>query len=422
MSHYRIVSPLAFLAFAFIFTFFVFGTNLASAATYEIIGNGWSSDNSSGPIGGCSIPPCVAGGLGWVSFSNKTDGTAIPYGVFIDSATGDFSGYAWSSNIGWITFNAFEMQKCSTNRIQPNIIGNPDSPDNCIDASPKKAQVNITTDTSGKIIGGTGLVTGWARACSIFVSGCSGAVRPDNQTGTWDGWIRLSGVTTSGTSYGMRLDTALLKFRGPVCISPCTPPSPPLCSTCYAWSGSNAADDSGFGWGINMGGLGINIIVSGSLSPLLSFWADQTTITSGQSIDLHWITSSNVVSCTASGAWSGSKPVAITIKSQSVSPTVSSAYTLECFDSLGNTTGPRTVNITVTAVAVPTAGICGSANGVPSRSAPVTNLCSAGNPSAVIKDTTTTPNQWKWNCFGINGGASVSCSSDVKKAFRIIQF
>lgn len=391
-----------FFSIVFASIVFFLGASVVSAATYEIVGFGWGSDD--GSVGGdCAFPPCLAGGLGWVSFSNKSDGTAVPYGVRIDSTTGDFSGYAWSSNIGWVTFNAFEMQKCTTN------LG-----DNCPPGPAPKANVVVTVDGTGIITGGTGKVTGWARACAVFVSGCSGAIRSDDQTGTWDGWISLA-----GSGYGMELDTALLKFRGPICISPCTPPQPPLCSTCYAWSGGTAVEDAGFGWGINIGGLSVSLL-SGSLSPLLSFWADKTTIVNGESTDLHWITSSNVTRCTASDAWSGSKPVGT--KSQSISPVASSAYTLECFDALDNSTGPRTVNITVTAALVPIDGACGSANGVPSRSAPITNLCSAGNPSAVTKDTTTTPGQWKWDCSGINLGASVSCSSDVKKAFRIIQF
>jgi len=37
--------------------------------------------------------------IGWISFNG------VNYGVNIDPASGDFSGYAWSENIGWIKFD-----------------------------------------------------------------------------------------------------------------------------------------------------------------------------------------------------------------------------------------------------------------------------------------------------------------------------
>jgi hypothetical protein len=424
--------------FSLIFTFAaLFGASAVSAATYEVTGFGWGADNNevqdfcrlaTDPIDPLLDvptlrPTCTPAGLGWISFSNKSDSTAIPYGVFLDSATGDFSGYAWSSNIGWVTFNPLEMQKCSTNRVQPTPPSTVFTSDNCPTGPAPKAHMDITTDALGNITGGTGKVTGWARACAVFVSGCSGTVRSDISTGTWDGWISLSGV-----GYGLELDTTTappFKFKGPVTTGFFSGTT--LCETCYAWGGSNTTEDAGFGWGMNLGGLSVSLITA-SLSPLLSFWADQTTLASGQSTDIHWITSSNLVSCTASGSWSGPKPIAKTVKTQSTGPLTSSQiYNLQCFGPDTSTatddTSPQTVNITVmggTLISID--GVCGSAAGVPSRSAPVVGLCSAGNATTVTKDTTGTPDQWRWDCNGINGGSNVSCSTDVKKAFRIIQF
>jgi len=42
--------------------------------------------------------------IGWISFNNITGGGSN-YGVNIDPSTGDLSGYAWSEHIGWISFN-----------------------------------------------------------------------------------------------------------------------------------------------------------------------------------------------------------------------------------------------------------------------------------------------------------------------------
>ena len=38
--------------------------------------------------------------MGWINFDPDGD-----QGVTIDPITGEFSGYAWGENIGWINFN-----------------------------------------------------------------------------------------------------------------------------------------------------------------------------------------------------------------------------------------------------------------------------------------------------------------------------
>ncbi len=45
--------------------------------------------------------------IGWISFNCDNQGTCgtIDYGVNIDEGTGEFSGWAWSENVGWINFN-----------------------------------------------------------------------------------------------------------------------------------------------------------------------------------------------------------------------------------------------------------------------------------------------------------------------------
>ncbi|MDD5031678.1 MAG: hypothetical protein PHR36_01380, partial [Patescibacteria group bacterium] len=44
--------------------------------------------------------------IGWISFSCSNDNSCltVDYGVAVDPATGNISGYAWSENIGWISF------------------------------------------------------------------------------------------------------------------------------------------------------------------------------------------------------------------------------------------------------------------------------------------------------------------------------
>ncbi len=133
--------------------------------------------------------------IGWISFNSincdgdgdglsdgltadcPVVGTPIPnYGVNIDlKTTGDFSGFAWSDNIGWISFNRTDT-------------GNPpEAPFNTA----------VSTDPIARLDGASGEVTGWARA----LSGISA-------TNGYDGWIKLSGVATDVDSspYGVTLN------------------------------------------------------------------------------------------------------------------------------------------------------------------------------------------------------------------------
>lgn len=404
-----------FISIFFASTIFFFATSVASATTYEVTGWGWGADD--GVVSGvCAFPPCLSGGLGWISFSNKSDQSAIPYGVFIDATTGDFSGYAWSSNIGWVTFNASEMQKCSTN---PG--------DNCIVTGPKpKAHIDITSDPLTGELSGSGKVTGWARACSVFVSGCSGTVYSDTKTGTWDGWISLSGTSPEYGIQGWIYPSAptRMKFLGPT--SPSNPYSPPAsipaCSSCYAWGGGTGSNsNTGFGWGINLGGLDVSLVPN-SIPPLLSFWADQTTLVNGQSTNLNWRTGGDITSCKATtpGSWAGAKSSSVGYSS--VSPSDTQTYDLQCFgpDSASSLddTPIRTITITVVPMTIPIDGTCGPASGVPSKKMPAMNLCSSGDASLVTQAGDT----WQWSCSGTNGGnASPLCTAAKKKDFRIIE-
>jgi len=56
--------------------------------------------------------------VGWISFS-CTSGS--DYGVDINGSTGVFSGYAWSSNVGWISFNETELVGCPSGTCQTRL-------------------------------------------------------------------------------------------------------------------------------------------------------------------------------------------------------------------------------------------------------------------------------------------------------------
>lgn len=135
--------------------------------------------------------------IGWLSFNSISNGSGVDYGVHIDS-NGLFSGYAWSEHIGWIKFD-------------------PTGP------YPENPQYSAKMDL------GTGQVSGWARACAVFQTGCSGALDPNR--GGWDGWIKLRGTATNGSSYGVNLNLTSREFEG------------------WAWGGGGeTASSSVIGW------------------------------------------------------------------------------------------------------------------------------------------------------------------------------
>ena len=115
----------------------IFSINASKVNAANVTGYAWSSN------------------IGWVKFDT---GSSLPVTIATSSGIGTFSGYAWSSNIGWISFNS--------------VTGCPVMPANgtCIG----KADLN------------TGAITGWARACAGTINNdCNSAKRTDG----WDGWV-----------------------------------------------------------------------------------------------------------------------------------------------------------------------------------------------------------------------------------------
>ncbi len=102
--------------------------------------------------------------VGWISFNSVNAAAPAPlYGVRVDLA-GKITGYAWSSNIGWISFNADDLAGCP------------------------KAPCAATLDRV------RGEVKGWARALS-YGDG-------------WDGWVSLKGFAADGSPYGVSVSSA----------------------------------------------------------------------------------------------------------------------------------------------------------------------------------------------------------------------
>jgi hypothetical protein len=131
--------------------------------------------------------------IGWISFNSSNCSNGVPtgcpagtppsYGVTIDPNTGLLSGYAFSENIGWITFNSSQLGGCPSGTCN--------------------AKVATTTSTA--------YLTGWARACAgTSLGDCSATT---TRSDGWDGWIKLY---STSPAYGVTIDTALTpnKLKG----------------------------------------------------------------------------------------------------------------------------------------------------------------------------------------------------------------
>jgi len=129
-----------------------------------------------------------ATGLGWISLNSlncdadsngQSDGasgcpasgeTVSDYGVFVPDSDGDLNGYAWSENVGWISFQSSDLVGC------------PQAP--CL-------AYRLSDE-----------IYGWARVLSIRDADFFG------NAGGYDGWIKLHSTSSDSVSYGLTIDTS----------------------------------------------------------------------------------------------------------------------------------------------------------------------------------------------------------------------
>lgn len=141
-----------------------------------------TSESGRGWLWGGSDSPAT---FGWVSVNN-VDQTgavvngAVPYGLNIVSP-GNVTGYAWSENYGWISFNGADLG-------------------GTVSCSPVLSQAALSLNK----------ITGGARILSIKTD----AEKVPSNSGGWTGCISLSGTAADGSSYGVTLDTATGTFGG----------------------------------------------------------------------------------------------------------------------------------------------------------------------------------------------------------------
>ncbi len=61
--------------------------------------------------------------IGWISFNSTNHGDNTGYGVR-QEADGSLSGWAWSSNIGWVSFNPADLAGCPEGTCTARVTGN----------------------------------------------------------------------------------------------------------------------------------------------------------------------------------------------------------------------------------------------------------------------------------------------------------
>lgn len=173
MFHRNHLLLFALLFIIFAPAFFFSGNlpeNVSASNTEQLAGYAWSSN------------------MGWISFFSGFDPSVPAYGVKMNKANGELYGYAWSSNYGWVKFGPEQDQS-------RNITVAPEN-------APEDPKVWSYLDLNSNQL------KGWARVCSVFKSGCTGALKdtPSDEfkRGGWDGWIKLSGNTSNGGSYGIK--------------------------------------------------------------------------------------------------------------------------------------------------------------------------------------------------------------------------
>lgn len=173
---------------------FVIAFGLSSAIVYYEFGSRQNIKISSANTGNNVSGWAWSSNIGWVSFNCTNDSPACGssnYGVSIDSASGHFSGYAWSPNVGWISFNE---------------TGAPDY------------TFNSSCDTAGSCTAASGCTACYSWADSKVYGWAKILTMGDN------GWIKFNDAWPNGVS----IDQATGNFSG------------------WAWNANT--DKSGIGW------------------------------------------------------------------------------------------------------------------------------------------------------------------------------
>lgn len=318
-----VIGVLAVLLISFLF--FFDSKSIAKAATLstatlnslqigDVSGFAWMGAN-------INSSNTAEGGGGWLALNCKPSmcpGGSANWGTTVDLTHsgnhGLFSGQAWSSNYGWLSFEGDDVANCYEDN--PFVVPH----------TPATAQI----DDGGSEVN----VIGWAK----FVAG------DDDPNDGWDGCVSFNGL-----NHGVTLDMATGELKG------------------WAWGGdvvgwiSFVTPECPF--------CNTSVVLPGIVG--LTFWADNTSVPAGGTTVLHWQATNtganNVESCDSYGNtsnyphWkstglSGPGNVGVISVTSGKLPTGSheisginqtTTYDLTCKDKLGNLLPTQYVTINV---------------------------------------------------------------------------
>ncbi len=253
--------------------------------------------------------------IGWVSFNSNDTGAngGFGYDVAISTSTGNFSGYAWSANIGWISFNSVDVTACNG-------------------GTGSAVSVNLST----------GQTTGWARVISEV-----------GRNDGWDGCIGMSdntyfkspdltgnGGVTYNKSTGFFLGNAWsgqvlgwLKF------------TPSMISGGGSFNASTTICGSLPSYpcpGIGPGPIMSTLSLTGTSGYYTS--ASTLTVPLNASITMNWNVQ-NLQNCQTTGQWNNWSPVGSPIPIGLSSPSFTNGYGTVSYSSAGTYTPTLTCDI-----------------------------------------------------------------------------
>ncbi len=197
----------------------LFSDTALSGKSDKLDGWAWGEafiDSNSNGIQDIDLGETDDGGIGWISLNSTncdsdddgifgphndenlhcpTSGISQRYGVTID-VNNNLVGYAWSDHYGWIRFGGL----CPINSCFPS----------GTDTYSGEAYLNNRRTAPLD----DDYIEGWARACSVFETGCSGTLASQMARGGWDGWISLKGASNNYDRYGIEYDVPSKSFKG----------------------------------------------------------------------------------------------------------------------------------------------------------------------------------------------------------------
>ncbi|MDP2788728.1 MAG: peptidoglycan-binding protein [bacterium] len=153
-------------------------------------------------------------------------------------------------------------------------------------------------------------------------------------------------------------------------------------------------------------------------APTVTFSANPTSITTGQSSILAWA-STNATSCSASGGWSGSKATSVPVFDlafENVSPTQTTTYTLTCTGLGGVTSQSVTVTVANTVANIPPTATAGPDLDITLP----TNFVSVMSPPVDATDSDGTVSSHVWSF--LSGPVTPSISAPGNKATNFSGF